>query len=313
MDPITHGVVGLAIAAFTGEAVSIASPYAISSMLGAVIPDADIVMQVKGDYSYLKNHRGMSHSIPFIFLYGATITAALSLFYPGASLAKLFLYAVSGCISHLLLDITNSYGAQVLWPIYKKKVTLDLLLVYDPLLIIISLAIIIPYFRDKIHPVIALMTFAAYIAARYWMKNYVKKTIQEHFKDEDEIIFIRVLPSMIGLIKWHFVAGVHGKRIIGEVNIFPKRFRIIETMNDLDKKLFKAVKNTDIAKFFGDFTPLFHIKCDKTDNGYEYSFIDLRYYIAKDFLHHASAVLDENFKLVTSAFHPYHKTRNVEI
>lgn len=67
MDPITHGVVGLAIAAFTGETVSIASPYAMGSLLGAVIPDADIIMQVKGDYSYLKNHRGMSHSIPFIF------------------------------------------------------------------------------------------------------------------------------------------------------------------------------------------------------------------------------------------------------
>jgi len=67
MDPITHGVVGLAMAAYTGEAISIASPYAMSSLLGAVIPDADIVMQFKGDYSYLKNHRGMSHSIPFIF------------------------------------------------------------------------------------------------------------------------------------------------------------------------------------------------------------------------------------------------------
>lgn len=313
MDPITHGVVGLAIAAFTGEAVSIASPYAIGSLLGAVIPDADIVMQFKGDYSYLKNHRGMSHSIPFIFLYGAAITAVLSFLYPEASFVKLFIYAVLGCISHLMLDITNSYGAQILWPFYNKKITLDLLLVYDPLLIIISLAIIIPYLRDKIHPLITLLVFAIYLLTRYWMKNHVRKTIKEHFKDEDEILFIRVLPSMVGLIKWHFVMRIKGKRIIGEVNIFPKRFRIIETMDDLDKKLFKAVKNTDIARIFGDFTPLFHIKCDKTNKGYEYSFIDLRYYIAKDFLHHATAVLDENFKLVTSAFQPYHRTRNVEI
>lgn len=313
MDPITHGIVGLAIAAFTGEAVSIASPYAIGSMLGAVIPDADIVMQIKGDYSYLKNHRGMSHSIPFIFLYGAAITAALSLFYPEASLAKLFMYAVMGCVSHLLLDITNSYGAQVLWPFYNKKITLDLLLVYDPLLIIISLTVIFPYLRNKIHPFTALMIFGIYLAMRYWMKSNVKKTIKAQFENSDQILSIRILPSMIGLIKWHFVVRTKGKNIIGEVNIFPKKLRIIATMDDLDKKLFKAVKNTEIARFFGDFTPLFHIKCDKTNKGYEYSFIDLRYYIAKDFLHHASAVMDENFKLVASAFHPYRRTRNVEI
>ncbi|MEA4960516.1 metal-dependent hydrolase [Lutispora sp.] len=313
MDPITHGVVGLAMAAFAGEAVSMVNPYAIGSLLGAVIPDADIVMQLKGDYSYLKNHRGMSHSIPFIFLYGTSITALLTFIYPGASMIKLFLYAVSGCISHLMLDITNSYGAQVLWPFYRKKVTLDLLLVYDPLLIILSLAIIIPNIRTKIHPIIALMIFAAYLSIRYWMKSHAKKIIKAHFNCSDEILFIRILPSMVGLVRWHFVIKAQGKRIIGEVNILPQKFRIIEVMDDLDNKLFKAVKNTNIAKFFGEFTPLFHIKCSKTNRGYEYSFTDLRYYIAKDFLHHATAVMDENFKLVNSVFHPYHRTRNVEI
>lgn len=313
MDPITHGVVGLAIAAFTGETVSIASPYAMGSLLGAVIPDADIVMQVKGDYSYLKNHRGMSHSIPFIFLYGTVITAVLSLLYPEASFIKIFLYAVSGCISHLLLDITNSYGAQVLWPICKKKLTLDLLLVYDPLLIIVSLAIIIPNIKSKIHPIVSLIILFAYLSVRYWMKLYVKNKVRDNFKEQGEILFIRVLPSMIGLVKWHFVVKVKGKMIIGDLNLLPRKFRIIETMNDLDNKLVRAVKNTHIARFFGEFTPLFHIKCRKTNRGYEYSFIDLRYYIAKDFLHHASAVLDENFRLVASAFHPYRKTRQVEI
>jgi len=313
MDPITHGVVGLAIAAFTGETVSIASPYAMGSLLGAVIPDADIIMQVKGDYSYLKNHRGMSHSIPFIFLYSAAITAVLSLFYPGAALLKLFIYAVSGCMSHLLLDITNSYGAQVLWPFYKKKITLDLLLVYDPLLIIVALAIIIPSINSKIHPLVSLIMFFAYLSARYWMKFYVKKRVKENFKDLGEILYIRVLPSMIGLVKWHFVIKIKDKMVIGELNLLSRKIKIIEIMKNLDKRLFRAVKNTQVAKFFGEFTPLFHIKCKKTDSGYEYSFIDLRYYIAKDFLHQSTAVMNENFRLVASAFHPYHKTRNVEI
>lgn len=145
------------------------------------------------------------------------------------------------------------------------------------------------------------------------MKLYVEKKVRDNFRELGQIMFIRVLPSMIGLVKWHFVIKVKGKMIIGEVNLLPRKFKIIETMDELDKKLIRAVKSTKIAKFFGEFTPLFHIKCKKTASGYEYSFIDLRYYIAKDFLHHATAVMDENFKLVASAFHPYRKTRNVEI
>lgn len=313
MDPITHVVVGLAMAAFNGEAISIASPYAMSSLLGAVIPDADIVMQIKGDYSYLKNHRGMSHSFPFIFLYGGAIALVLSFLYPEASFLKMFLYAIAGCVSHLLLDITNSYGAQILWPFYNKKITLDLLLVYDPLLFIVSLAIIIPSIKNRIHPIITLSMLIVYLFIRYWMKLHVKNKVVSYFKDGGEIIFVRVLPSMVGFVKWHFVVRVKGKRIIGEWNLLSAKIRVIEVMNDLDKELFKAVKNTKIAKFFAEFTPLFHIRCHKTDKGYVYSFIDLRYYVAKDFLHHATAVMDENFKLIASVFHPYRKTRNIEI
>lgn len=313
MDPITHGIIGLAIAAFTGETAALANPYAIGSLLGAVIPDGDIIMQIKGDCSYLKNHRGASHSVPFSFLYAGAITLLLSLLYPGASLNKLFMYAFYGCISHLILDITNSYGAKVLWPFSKKRLTIDLLLVYDPLLIIFSLAIIIPTLRALIHPAITIALFVLYLAFRSEMKIHVKKIIKENMNNEDEIISVRVLPSMIGLVKWHFVVKLSNKKIVGEVNLLPRSFRIIDVMENLDNQLYNAVINTKIAEFFGEFTPIFHINCKKIMTGYEFSFTDLRYYMAKDFLHHATAVFDENLHLVSSLFHPYRRSRNVQI
>lgn len=313
MDPITHGIVGLAIAAFTGETAALTNPYAIGSLLGAVIPDGDIIMQIKGHYSYLKSHRGASHSVPFSFLYAGAITLLLSLLYPGVSLLKLFMYAFFGCISHIILDITNSYGAKVLWPFIRKRLTIDLLLVYDPLLIIFSLAIIVPTFRALMHPVVTIVLFASYLLFRSRMKMRVKKIIKENLDNEGEIVSIRILPSMIGLLKWHFVLKLRNKKIVGEVNILPRDFKIIDIMENLDNRLYNAVKNTKVAKFFGEFTPIFHINCKKLAYGYEFSFTDLRYYMAKDFLHHATAVLDENFSLVSSLFHPYNKSRNVEI
>ncbi len=313
MDPVTHGIVGLAIAAVAGEPAAVTNPYAIGCMLGAIIPDGDIVMQLKGHYSYLKNHRGVSHSLPFALLYGGAITLLLSMIFPGAVFLKLFLYSLAGCLSHLILDITNSYGAQIFWPVFNKKFTTDLLLVYDPILLILSLVIIIPAFRAIIHPMLAILLFMSYIGIRSWMKSYVKKTVKKSMDKDGDIKFIRVLPSIVGLLKWHFIVKFGDRRVVGEINLFPRRVKVIDVLENLDTELYDAVKNTKIAEFFGEFTPIFHVTCKKLALGYEFSFTDLRYYMAKDFLHHATAVLDDNFTLVSSLFQPYNKSRKVEI
>jgi len=65
--------------------------------------------------------------------------------------------------------------------------------------------------------------------------------------------------------------------------------------------------------FFEKFTPIFHVECEKKEGNYKFEFIDLRYHISKDFLHHATAVINRDFEVVTSLFHPYRKTRNVEV
>ncbi len=313
MDPITHGIVGLAVAAVAGEPVAITNPYAIGCLLGAIVPDGDIVMQVKGHYSYLKNHRGISHSLPFAFIFGGVITLFLSMIFPGVSIIKLFLYSLAGCLSHLILDITNSYGAQIFWPFLNKKYTADLLLVYDPVLFLLSLTIIIPSFRDIVHPSISITLFFTYVLLRSIAKYYIKKTIKKGMVNEGEITFIRVLPSLVGLLKWHFIIKYKDKRVVGEINLFSKRLRIIDILDNLDTKLYNAIKDTEIARFFDEFTPISHIDCIKSAVGYEYYFTDLRYYAAKDYLHHATATLDENFALVSSLFQPYNKNRKVEI
>lgn len=129
MDPLTHAAVGLTIAVLSGEPLSVSNPAVIACVAGAIIPDGDIVMQLKGDYAYLKNHRGMSHSIPMMFVYSGVITGLLWLIFGGISLWNVFPLALLGCFSHIALDVTNSYGAQVLWPLSKKHITFDLLFI----------------------------------------------------------------------------------------------------------------------------------------------------------------------------------------
>ena len=313
MDPVTHAVVGAAIAVLTGEPISLNNPVFISCITGAVIPDADIILQVKGHYSYLKNHRGPSHSIPLLLAYSAAITMTLWMVFSNILLTKVFVYAMIGCFSHILLDITNSYGAKILWPFYNKKITADLLLIYDPMLIILSTIVLVPALRVYINPTFIILMFISYLLFRYTIKLKAAQLIQEYLSDKFNIKSMRVLPSMIGFIRWHFIAMNDKEKIIGDINLFPKRFRIINRLTNIDQDLLDIAIKTPLADFFSEFTPVFHVTCDKSDEGYTFDFIDLRYYIAKDFLHHATAVISSDFEIIKSLFHPYTRSRNVEI
>jgi inner membrane protein len=313
MDPITHAVVGLSIAVLAGEPLAVTNPAIIGCMAGAIIPDGDIIMQLKGDYVYLKNHRGMSHSIPMMFVYSAAITGLLWLLFGNIAFSKVLLFSLIGCFSHIALDITNSYGAQILWPFFKKRITLDLLLIYDPMLVILSLAIILPYTRSILPPYVSVLIFAVYLMLRYLMKRWARDIVFENLGNKYKPVSFRIMPSMIGLIKWHFILSTGEEKVVGEVNLFPRRFRIIDVMKNLDKSLYKLVLNTPIARFFSQFTPIFHVGCEKKEGNYVFKFIDLRYYVARDYLHHATAVINKDLKVVTSLFHPYTKSRNVEV
>lgn len=313
MDPITHAVVGLSVAVLAGEPLALSNPAVIGCLVGSMIPDGDIIMQLKGDYVYLKNHRGSSHSIPMMFVYAGALTVLLWLAFGSIAFWRVFLVSLLGCFSHIALDITNSYGAQILWPLNKKRITLDLLLIYDPMLIIVCLSIILPYARNIIPAYVSVVIFAGYLMLRYLMKRVARNIAFENLEGKYKPVHFRILPSMIGLIKWHFILTTGKEKVIGEVNILPRRFRLIDVKQNIDSSLYQMAMETPIARFFSQFTPVFHIDCEKKEDSYVFKFIDLRYYIARDFLHHATAVLNTELKVVTSLFHPYSKTRNVEV
>lgn len=313
MDPITHAVVGVSLAVLAGEPLALSNPVLIGAIIGAVIPDGDIVMQLKGHSSYLKNHRGISHSVFAFPIYASFITFALSFIFPDLNLIRVFLFSIFGSLSHVVLDLANTYGARVLWPIFKKRLTFNLLLVYDPVVLISGLLIIFPITRRAISPILIMSLFSLYFLIRILMKLTVIKALVKNFEEENEIDYIKVLPSMIGFLKWHFVISAGEKKVIGEFNLPNKEINIIEVMDNIDKELFRIAINTPTAQFFKDFTPLFHVNCEKKEEGYIFNFVDLRYYMAKDFVHNATTVLNNNYEVITSLFHPYNKTRNVEI
>lgn len=75
MDTGTHLVIGLGLAGLSQIDPSVSADSAattavfIGTVIGSQIPDVDGLLRFKGNATYIRNHRGRSHSLPaFTFM-----------------------------------------------------------------------------------------------------------------------------------------------------------------------------------------------------------------------------------------------------
>lgn len=307
MDPLTHTAIGLAVAKVTGNPVILSEPATMCIIVGSVFPDIDILLQKWGDAMYLKNHRGVTHSILGLIASSLLIGAAATLIYH-TSFLSMFLWALLGCFSHAFFDTLNAFGAKLLWPILDKKYSLGMLITFDPVFICLLVGYI---FAGDVIGKYCMAAFLIYFASRGMAKLFVIRELFAKYGDEYERISL--LPSMKGLFKWHFILESRDFNIVGEKDILQNSIRIVKKLEKVQDSEVNNVLYSAVGRFFSEFTPVFHIACEKDGDINRYVFIDMRYYLKNKFLHHAVVELDENNFVVKQTFNPYSIKRSCEI
>ena len=120
MDTGTHIVMGLALGGLAtldpvvAENSATATSVLIAVIIGSQAPDIDTVLKLKNNAVYIRNHRGITHSIPAVLLWPLIITGSVYAFFPGANLLHLWLWTFLAVFLHVFVDIFNAYGTQAL-------------------------------------------------------------------------------------------------------------------------------------------------------------------------------------------------------
>lgn len=147
MDNLTHTLTGIAIsqAGFNRK-----TRYAtLAIVVGANLPDIDLISRFWGNVAYLKYHRGITHSIIGVTALAALLAAVVYLLGRRANPPKagpplhgrwLLLACWVATASHLLLDFTNSYGVRPFLPFNSHWYALDIEPIIDPILWLILIA-----------------------------------------------------------------------------------------------------------------------------------------------------------------------------
>src|SRR5699024_10723046 len=108
-------------------------------------PDFDTVVKLKNNATYIRHHRGASHSIPAVIMWGIVISRIIHALVPRINFLHLWTWTCLAVIIHVLTDITNAYGTQAGKPFTNRWMALGFINTFDPYIFWLHIAGIIAW------------------------------------------------------------------------------------------------------------------------------------------------------------------------
>ena len=328
MDNVTHTLFGLALAK-TGLERS--TPKAtLALLIGANLPDLDLLAWFGGHISYLNYHRGLSHALSGLvceaFLLAAILLVAhrmRSRHAPPANFRMLFLVSLAGLGSHTLLDYTNSYGIRPFLPFDGRWFAADLVFIVDPwMLTILAGGLLLPFLFRLIQQEIgakasgyrggasvALSLIVAFWIGKWFAHERALDELRQRSYPTGEMLQVGALPQFLNPMGWSGVIETEKAYHLtfagfGVLQSEFERRRIKTLFKPEQSEIVAAVTQGTQARIFLGFAryPLFQI--NPIPQGYQVTARDLRFDFAsrsrQRFVY--SAQLDQNLKLVSEEF-----------
>ena len=143
MDIVTHGMMGLAVAApFLGTDTGAA----VGFILGSTLPDLDAFSRCFGKRAFLKWHQGWTHSMPVQIAFGTT--GCLIVKWVAPELATLIVGLLAGAMTHSLLDLTNTYGIRIVAPFSRRRFCFEWMFFIDSVVLLLTVVALVPAVRS---------------------------------------------------------------------------------------------------------------------------------------------------------------------
>lgn len=215
MDNVTHSLVGIALSRAGFRHVC---PRATTLLaIAANAPDVDIAALAAGPLRYFEVHRGYTHALVFAPLLSiAVMLVVAAIFRQRLPWWRAFALCLVGVASHLLLDLTNSYGIRLLLPFSSRWFYLDINSLYDVVvLLMLAFAVLWPWFSKLVSGEIggqasigqgmarfALIFFCLFDVARYALHNRALQQLESRLYDNAPPIAVGALPSSFNPLSW---------------------------------------------------------------------------------------------------------------
>ncbi len=329
MENIIHLLYGLALVKSGFNRIT---PHAtMTLLLGALLPDIDLVTYPLGSIDYLKFHRGATHSLVGIFS-GALVLASLVFLINRhfrkekdcAPWWKLFVLSLAGIGSHVLLDFTNSYGVQLLYPFENRWFAWDLVNIVDPWILgCLILGLGLPFLSRMINQEIGAapsknnwgaVASLIFIFLYWGVRDYSHRDALEELKqmnlETGATQKIAAFPEFFDPFLWKGVieteSAIHvvelGSRWIPNLSSAIVKRTYFKTA---PSQILQAAQTGPRGKIFFNFARFPYGQVEELEAGYRVSFNDLRFVSSAGSRRDRfqfDCELDRNLKIIKESF-----------
>jgi inner membrane protein len=222
MDSLPHGRLGLAVGALRRpdrDRVAVL----VGCVLAAELPDLDYLWPADNSVLHsLRAHRGLTHSVLASPVVALVATVLTKLVFRGAPVRSLFLWSLPAVVfAHLLADAWTGWGTRLALPFSDARVTLDWMMVADPLFTLPLLVGALWGIRRRELVRRAVLTGAAiscvYLAARVAIRAGLTARTEASYPNAERV---QVFPSWLGPTHWRYVAVLADRYAVGRVSVF---------------------------------------------------------------------------------------------
>lgn len=306
MDTATHFAMGIGLYGLAHLDSTIASQpetaqaVLVGTILGSQAPDFDGLTRLRGNASYVRNHRGPTHSLPMIMIWPILLTAGIHPFYPNASLLHLLFWTGIAVGLHIFIDLFNSYGTQALRPFSKRWVSWDILNIIDPIILGLHGIGFILWWLTPLSPghlfAVIYLLLTGYIIWRTWVHHKLLCWVKEKVGVDGTY---SVIPTY-RLNVWNLVVKESKQTRLGEIRNGTIRWKCQLSHRYKDHPAVRTSRKTSAVDAFLNFTSYDYVRVYPRSFGYEVRWIDVRYYYKNHFPFTAIAFIDPHHRILDS-------------
>ncbi|BFT71626.1 metal-dependent hydrolase [Paenibacillus sp. P36] len=280
------------------------------TLIGSHAPDFDTIARIKGYTNYLRVHRGITHSLPALFIWPIVLSLPLAaIFGVWDHFFSLYLWTLLAVVFHVFLDLFNVYGVQCLRPFSSKWHHLDTLCLYEPFLFVLhTVGVLIWIFVWRgsgglhIGEMFALIYVATffYIAIRSEQRKRFVKLVKKELNLEDGICHL--IPSL-SWFRWQFVIESDTRFYLGEIRdgsvVTEVEYSKIDYNQEQSHPIVQATLATDGVRAFLHFAQRIHVCWTEKTDGYEVQWRDVRFWHQRKLPFGVNVHLDRDMNVVS--------------
>ncbi|MFT8872218.1 MAG: metal-dependent hydrolase [Sporolactobacillus sp.] len=307
MDTATHIVIGFGLAglatldpAVAGSAATMQA-VTLATVVGSVIPDIDTVLKLKNNALYIRNHRGMTHSLPFLAMWSLLLATVLSLAIPGSGGASLYLWSLAAVSLHVFSDIFNAYGTQAARPASQRWIALGIINIFDPFIFSLHILGFLLWLVDG-HPGQTFATIYGVIIVYYVLRTWQHhRTIQAVRRQLPGAVNILLSPTL-RWSRYHICAASRTRYYVGKMD--GTKLQLIDTFVkqpvDLTSEVMCSALNDKNVRAFLSFSPMYRWSISERKHHWIVQFTDLRYVSKGVYTFTATAEINQDLSVRSS-------------